>query len=150
MNGDSIHRGSPTTAPLGARHALYVTETDLRRLDRLLEISRSTPNVEALADELSRAITVSPQEVRPDVVTMNSAVLFRDDTTGEASTITLVYPHDADVNASKISVLAPVGSALLGLSVGQVIDWPMPNAQTRRLRLVAVLYQPEAAGRYDL
>jgi regulator of nucleoside diphosphate kinase len=136
--------------PMGTRHDIYVTESDLRRLERLLEVSTRTANVDALADELSRAITVSPQEVRRDVVTMNSTVRFRDEATGEESAIALVYPQDADIDDGKVSVLAPVGSALLGLSVGQVIEWPMPTRQTRQLRLVSVLYQPEAAGRYDL
>ena len=147
---DSTHRAWPEKSAFRPRHDLYVTESDLARLERLLEVSKRTANVNALADELGRAATVSPQEVPPDVVTMNSTVQFRDDATGEDSVISLVYPQDADAGARKVSVLAPVGSALLGLSVGQVIEWPMPTGLTRRLRLLSVLYQPEAAGRYDL
>lgn len=147
---DSTHRAWPVESAIHPRHELSVTESDLSRLERLLEVSKRTANVNALADELGRAATVSSQEVPPDVVTMNSTVQFRDDATGEDSVISLVYPQDADVGARKVSVLAPVGSALLGLSVGQVIEWPMPTGLTRRLRLVSVLYQPEAAGRYDL
>lgn len=143
---DSTRRESA----LGARPELHVTDTDLSRLERLLEISKRTPNVDALADELGRATIVPSREVSAEVVTMNSTVQFHDDATGEVSAISLVYPQDADVAAGKVSVLAPVGSALLGLSVGQVIEWPMPTGRTRHLRLVAVLYQPEAAGHYDM
>ena len=131
------------------RKDIYVTENDLQQLERLLEISKRTANVEALSDELGRAIIVEPHVVRPDIVTMNSTVRFRDDATEEETELSLVYPQDADIGAGKVSVLAPVGSALLGLSVGQSIEWPMPSGQTRRLRLEAVLYQPEAASRSD-
>jgi regulator of nucleoside diphosphate kinase len=131
------------------RKDIYVTESDLQRLERLLEISKRTANVEALSDELGRAIIVEAHVVPPDLVTMNSTVRFRDDATGEETELSLVYPQDADIGAGKVSVLAPVGSALLGLSVGQSIEWPMPTGQTRRLRLEAVLYQPEATSRSD-
>jgi regulator of nucleoside diphosphate kinase len=131
------------------RKDIYVTEKDLQQLERLLEVSKRTPNVEALSDELGRAIIVDPHVVRPDLVTMNSTVRFRDDATGEETELSLVYPQDADIGAGKVSVLAPVGSALLGLSVGQCIEWAMPSGQMRQLRLEAVLYQPEAASRSD-
>jgi regulator of nucleoside diphosphate kinase len=130
-----------------ARPEIYVTDDDLQRLERLLAASKRTANLDALADELGRAITVASDAVRPDIVTMNSKVRFRDLATFEESEIALVYPQDADVESGKVSVLAPVGSALLGLSAGQIIEWPMPAGAARQLRLEAVLYQPEAAGR---
>jgi regulator of nucleoside diphosphate kinase len=77
---------------------------------------------------------------------MNSVVRFADEESGKESEVTLVFPGSADVEKQRISVLAPIGSALLGLSVGDSIDWPLPDARTRRLRVVAVTYQPEAAG----
>ena len=132
---------------MSTRHDIYVTDRDLERLERLLDSSKRTPNVEALAEELSRAVAVPAAAVRPDVVTMNATVRFRDVATGEASEIALVYPQDADVEAGNVSVLAPVGSALLGLSEGQTIEWPMPDGRMRRLRVEAVLQQPEAARR---
>ena len=81
-----------------------------------------------------------------DVVTMNSTVDCIDDISGDTHPVTLVYPRDADAAAGRVSVLAPVGSALLGLSVGQQIDWQAPGGRALRLRVVAIRYQPEAAG----
>lgn len=130
--------------------AIFVTAPDLERLTRLLEQHGGSPRDaemrEAFEEELSRAQVVEPTAIPPDVVTMNSDVEFEDVETGERSNIRLVYPHEADVERGRISVLAPVGSALLGLSVGQSITWPVPRGGTRRLRVVAVTYQPEAAG----
>ena len=112
------------------------------------------PNAPALLAEVTRggevesrhfghAVVVEPTKIPPDVVTMNSRVRFEDLDTG-------VYPKDADVNEGRVSVLAPVGSALLGLSVGQSIQWPLPGEKNRHLRVVSVTYQPEAAGDLDL
>jgi regulator of nucleoside diphosphate kinase len=79
---------------------------------------------------------------------MNSKVRLRDLDTGEKETYTLVYPHEADASAGRISVLAPVGTAIVGNRVGDVIEWPVP-AGLRRLKVEAVLDQPERAGEYD-
>lgn len=127
---------------------IVVTETDLERLSRLIlaQPRRDTPACAALEDELSRAEVVAPEEVSPDVVTMNSRARFVDEDLGEEVEMTLVYPRDADVARERISVLAPVGAALLGLSVGQSIEWPLPRGGRKRLRVSAVVYQPEAAG----
>jgi regulator of nucleoside diphosphate kinase len=78
---------------------------------------------------------------------MNSRVQFEDLDTGERLEMTVVYPGSADVERGRISVLAPVGSALLGLAVGESIRWPLPGGKSRHLRVVGVTYQPEAAGR---
>jgi regulator of nucleoside diphosphate kinase len=99
-----------------------------------------------LREEIERAEIVEPEDVPRDVVTMNSVVRFVDEESNRESEVTLVFPGQADVESDRISVLAPVGSALLGLAVGDSIHWPLPNARTRRLRVVAVTYQPEAAG----
>lgn len=98
-----------------------------------------------LDEELARAEVVDPTTIPPDIVTMNSRCVFRFADTGEEREVTLVYPEQADVDAGKISVLAPVGAALLGLAEGQAIRWPTPEGE-RTLELVAVRYQPEAAG----
>jgi regulator of nucleoside diphosphate kinase len=100
---------------------------------------------QALQRELARAVIVEPTDVAPDVVTMNSRIRMVDVDSGETSEITLVYPRDADADAGKVSVLAPVGSAILGLRVDQAMDWPVPGGR-RRLRVEAIRYQPEAAG----
>ncbi len=130
--------------------AIFVTEQDLARLDRLLATSAKTPNVTQLEEELSRAVAVPAEKISPDVVTMNSRVRFADVDTGEESEVTLTYPQDADTETSKVSILAPVGAALIGLSVGETIAWPMPSGKQRRLRIMAVPYQPEAAGDFHL
>ncbi|WP_375766648.1 nucleoside diphosphate kinase regulator [Archangium gephyra] len=134
------------------RHIL-VTETDLDRLQRLIELhgdGRNAELVEMLEQELARAEVTSAQEVPPDVVTMNSTVVFEDEETGAHRRVTLCYPQDARSDEGRISVIAPIGSALLGLSVGQSIQWPVPGGRTRTLRIVAVPYQPEAAGDFHL
>ncbi len=128
---------------------IFVTETDLNRLEAIVEMSRS-PNLELLKEELALATIVKSEEVPPDVVTMNSRVRFLDLDSGEESEATLVYPGDADVAARKISIVAPVGAAIFGLSVGDEIEWPVPSGKKRRFKILSVVYQPEAAGRYDL
>ncbi len=128
---------------------IYVTETDMALLETMLLHTRSD-TVSELEAELARATVVKSTEIPPDAVTMNSRVVFEDTETRVTKTVTLVYPADADAAAGRISVLAPVGSALLGLSVGQVIEWPVPSGKRRKLRIIEVLYQPEAAGQMDL
>jgi len=128
---------------------IYITESDYGRLEGLLAVAPRSANTKMLEEELARATVVAPEKVPPDVVTMNSKIRFRDEGTGEESEVMLVYPHSADISHGKVSVLAPVGSALLGLSVGDTIEWPTPSGKTRRLQIVSVLFQPEAAGRFD-
>jgi regulator of nucleoside diphosphate kinase len=129
---------------------IYITETDMERLDRLLSAAGHSPNIKNLRGELDRATVVRSEDIPPDVVTMNSRVSFRELDAGQESEITLVYPSDADVNRQRISILAPVGAALLGLSVGDEIKWPLPSGKTRTYKIISVLFQPEAAGQYDL
>ena len=115
---------------------IMVTAADLSHLS-LLRVHA------ALKRELDRAIVVSSVAVPPDVATMNSMLRYGDETAGEQRTVFLVYPQKADGSAGKISVLAPVGTALLGLSEGQAIEWDFPDGSRRRLRLLEVIYQPE-------
>lgn len=132
---------------MSQRH-IVVTEADLERLSRLIlaQPRRNATACDALEEELAHADVVGSDEVSPDVVTMNSRARFVDEDLREEVEMTLVYPRDADVAQGRVSVLAPVGAALLGLSVGQAIAWPLPNGGTKRLRVSAVVYQPEAAG----
>jgi regulator of nucleoside diphosphate kinase len=134
----------------GARR-IVLTDQDLTRLRRLLAqhaTGRNAKECEALEAEIDAAEVVAPTDMPHDVVTMNSRVRFVDEGTGQEEEATLVYPSEANVDERRISVLAPIGAALLGLSVGQDIDWPLPNGATKRLRVVSVLYQPEAAGEF--
>lgn len=127
---------------------IVVTSRDFERLQELVS-SHDGASVERLDHELARAEVVDPREVASDIVTMNSEVVSEDVATGVQRTVRIVYPEDADPKRGWMSVLGPLGSALLGLGVGQEIDWPMPQG-IRRLRVVAVTYQPEANGDFHL
>lgn len=127
---------------------IIVTAQDLRRLQDLVTLD-STPAAEQLDGELARADVVAQREVDRDVVTMNSDVTYDDLVSGARRTVRVVYPDRADAARGWISVLAPLGSALLGLRVGQEIEWRIPSGM-RRVRVRAVPYQPEANGDFDL
>jgi regulator of nucleoside diphosphate kinase len=124
---------------------IYVTQNDLDRLLALVE-AQTGKRFDKLEGELTRAHVVPREKIPEGVVTMNSRVIFENDTTRERREITLVYPGSADIEAGKISVLAPIGTALLGLRVGQSIDWELPNGTKQRYRIIEVPFQPEAAG----
>ncbi|MCU1718015.1 nucleoside diphosphate kinase regulator [Pseudomonas sp. 5P_3.1_Bac2] len=129
--------------------AIIITRLDLQRLEQLLdELDDYGPAAEALHAELARAEVVGHDEVPAGVVTMNSRVHCRELGSGKDYHLTLVYPHETGPEGN-VSVLAPVGSALLGLSVGQHIQWTLPNGKVLELELLAVEYQPEAAGEYQ-
>ena len=125
---------------------IYLTREDM---DQLLELVDAYPGkrFEQLERELLRARVVRREDIPADIVTMNSRVVFENEGSGEERReVTLVYPGSADIDAGKISVLTPVGTALLGLRVGQSIDWELPAGGRRRYRIAAVPYQPQAAG----
>ncbi|HET7267569.1 MAG TPA: nucleoside diphosphate kinase regulator [Oleiagrimonas sp.] len=127
---------------------IVVSSQDMDRLETLLESlpEGAFPGEDALRAELDRADIVEPGEVPPDVVTMNSTVRFSMVDAKEDFSLTLVYPRDVDGSAGKLSILAPVGSALLGLAVGDAIEWPRPGGGTMQLTIAEVVYQPERAG----
>jgi len=100
----------------------------------------------ALAEELDRAIVVPADRIPKDVVTMNSRLIYADESTGTTREVELVYPDEADPGTGRVSVLAPVGCALLGLSAGQSIDWNLPGGKIHRLRVERVLFQPQPIG----
>jgi regulator of nucleoside diphosphate kinase len=132
---------------------IHVTDQDWRRLTSLVTIPLGpwTPQACAFLDgELARAEVVPARAVGPDVVTMNSRVCFEVGDGGRRCTRTLVYPWDADPNAGRLSVLSPLGVALLGLSVGDVIPWALPDGSAVRVRVLEILYQPEAEGHWFL
>ena len=100
--------------------------------------------------ELARANVVAPDLIPPAIVTMNSTVKFVIESTKEEFELTLVYPKDVDSNGKKISILAPVGQALLGLAQGDEIEWPKPGGGLLRVKITEVIYQPERAGEFRL
>lgn len=135
------------------QRVIYSTSQDHDRLTELIRSRAGAAKEEAhlrdLQSELDRAKIVDPKTIPPDVVTMNSRVLLKDLDTGEQMTYTLVYPDDANLDEGKISVLAPIGTAVLGYRVGATINWRVP-AGLRQLEVEKLLYQPEAAGDYHL
>ncbi|MDC0742062.1 nucleoside diphosphate kinase regulator [Polyangium mundeleinium] len=133
--------------------SLVITTQDAERLRRVVELhleGTTHAAAEALDRELARAKLVEPPAVPSDVVTMNSRVLYLDEVTQKRREVVITYPRDARVEEGRVSVLSPIGTALLGLSVGQGITWPMPTSGSRRLCVLAVPYQPEAAGDFQL
>ena len=133
---------------------IVLTEKDYGRLKQLLaDLHRHAVGMQAgletLEEILDFARVVQPEKVPANVVTMNSRVMFEDVRTGEKGTVTIVYPADADVSTRRISILSPVGAALIGESQGAEVELPVPHGQTRRIRILDVLYQPEAEGKFD-
>ena len=132
------------------RPAIIINEFDAERIDRLLEqpAYANSPVANALNDELDRAQMCAPEDMPHDVVSMNSQVRFRDLTTGEERVRTLVFPAQMTDSSMQLSVLAPVGAALLGLRTGDTIHWELPGGASAHLEVLELLYQPEAAGDY--
>lgn len=110
---------------------LIISDKDFVRLSKL-------DSHGLLSYELSRAVVVPEDEVPMDVVRMNTRVVYLDESNGISREVELVFPEDVDLDYGKISVLSPVGSALLGLKEGQTIDWSFPNDPSRRLRVMHV------------
>ncbi|MBN1631602.1 MAG: nucleoside diphosphate kinase regulator [Thermoleophilia bacterium] len=133
--------------------SIFITEQDLERLRKLVIQRRSSEGsseyLQKLQGELEKAAVVDPAKVPADVVTMNSTVELLDLDSGATETRTLVFPEEADVEQAKVSVLAPIGTAMLGYRVGDTFEWKVP-AGTRRLKIAKILYQPEAAGDWNL
>lgn len=134
--------------------SIYITEYDLVRLRDQVDDARrtargGTEHLDDLIAELDRARIVAPTEVPPDVVTMNSKVSVVDLDLDEEMVFTLVFHKDADIAQSKISVLAPIGTAVLGYRVGDTFSWVVPDG-IRHLKIREVLYQPEAEGNFEL
>lgn len=135
-----------------AKKRIFITEFDFQRLESLLEQSRNAgldQYLDALRMELDRAAVVGSRDIPPDVITMNSTVSLVDTATSEDDEYTLVFPGDADSDAGKISVMAPLGTAMLGYRVGDIFEWDVPMGR-KRWRVASVIYQPEAAGHYHL
>jgi regulator of nucleoside diphosphate kinase len=123
-----------------------LNELDHVRIDRLLTQGRNVS--ETLAEVLDDADIVAPAEIPADVVTMYTRITIREMPDGEPRTMTLCYPPDADAASGFVSVLSPIGTALLGRRVGEETQWTTPTGAVQRLRIVEVLFQPEASGDY--
>lgn len=133
---------------------IFLTEFDKERLEELIAVAtqfggQKRQDLDDLVRELGKAQVVSPKAVPKNVVTMNSKVVLRDVDTSEEMTYSLVFPNDADIDVGAISVLAPVGTAILGYCEGDLIQWSVPSG-IRRIRIEKILYQPEAAGDFHL
>ncbi len=124
-----------------SKRQIVVTQVDAGRLRSMLNnyaaASRDVEHLEELACELDRAVIVAPEEVPPAVVTMRSRVSIVEESTGERRELTLVYPLEADIAANRVSVLAPLGTALLGYRAGDRVEWKMPGG-LRCVRIEAV------------
>lgn len=139
---------------ISTNRAIYLSQQDVLRLRDLIRQIRSlterdTAYLDALAARIDSALVVRPQDMPRDVVTMNTRVRVRDPDSGRDFVYTLVFPLGADVALDRISVLAPLGAALLGAREGEPINWMTPSGE-RHLEIEAILYQPEASGDYHL
>jgi len=123
---------------------------DFDRLEALLDAPQwqNHPTAQALREEMARANVLPPEQVPADLVTMNSTITCVEEISGRERILTLCYPAEADAAQGRVSVFAPVGAALLGLTIGQSINWTTPEGHPLRLRVTAITYQPEAAGAY--
>ena len=126
----------PSSATTSARPPITISETDADRLYLLAE--RAADRATALLAELERARVCADRRVPADVVGMNSTVDFVDEARGAARTVQLVYPAEADIAGGKVSVLTPIGAALIGLREGQSIRWPDREGRPRELRVLKV------------
>jgi regulator of nucleoside diphosphate kinase len=141
-------RGEPKTLITGRR--ILITEDDMARLRELVRQGRAAArrdqdHLAGLDQELDRAEVIATGDLSPDVVTMHSTVRVRDLDSGTSVVYTLVFPVDADIEKKRISVLAPIGTALIGYRAGDLLEWPTPGG-TKRLHIEEVLFQPEAAA----
>lgn len=133
---------------------IYITDYDLKRLNKLLEADykidiRDKKYLMELENELQQALVVNSKKISKNVITMNSKVRLKDLDSGKEMVYSLVFPGQADITQNKISILSPLGTALIGYRSGDIIKWKAP-AGVRRLRVEEIVYQPEAAGDYHL
>jgi regulator of nucleoside diphosphate kinase len=133
---------------------IIITESDHRNLEALLssefaKVAEPASRLDELRAELERARIVSTYELPNDVVTMNSKVVMRDLETDEQETFVLVFPEEADIAEGRLSILAPIGTAILGERIGEEIRWRVPDGW-RRLRIEEVIYQPEHESAFHL
>jgi regulator of nucleoside diphosphate kinase len=138
---------------MNRRNEILITRFDRDRLNDLLLkstiASKANPNMKDLSGEIRRARIVDSRSISPDYVTMNSTFELRNLGEPETHTFTLVFPDEADLSRGKISILAPIGTAVLGYKVGDIIKWQVPSGE-KCLQISKIIYQPEASGDYHL
>ncbi len=128
---------------------IYITKNDHKKLtDLIIEKRVKTDDIRELSKELERAIVIEPEKIPGNVITMNSLVVFSDIDSGSELKYQLVFPNDADIIQNKISVLSPIGCALLGYKIGDVISIKTPKSE-KKYKVEKILYQPEAEGKYE-
>ncbi len=128
---------------------IIISEQDLNRLETMLEHhAKLTPTMQMLEDELARAEVVQPKDLPSNVVSMNARVQVTIAPSIKSTEITLVYPHDFKGEAGQVNVIAPIGTAILGLAEGQEIEWPQPDGHLMKVKIEKVMYQPEREGDY--
>ncbi|MBR2513248.1 MAG: nucleoside diphosphate kinase regulator [Halomonas sp.] len=130
---------------MGQRPPIIINRIDAERLQRLIDnaAEKDLMVAELLEEEPLRGEVLDPQDIPEDVVSMNSQIRFTDLTRERQMIRTLVYPHSLESVPDGISVMAPIGAALIGLKIGDVIEWPLPNNTEVRLRVDAIFWQPE-------
>ncbi len=131
---------------------IILNSRDFARLRQVISSSHSQGDsryIKNLEAELSDALLLEPDKIPPDVITMNTKVSFTDVEESEEFVYTIVYPEEADIEEGRLSVLAPIGTALLGYRVGDEIAWKVP-AGIKKFRIEKIIYQPEANGDYHL
>lgn len=145
---------SPEILIMIQQTSIFVTETDRERLGNLIRLVRDQNDrphfayADKLEEELEFAEVVAPEEIPPDVVTMRSKIELKDLDTGEESSYTIVFPTEANFDEGKISILAPIATALLGNKIGSTVEFDAPSRR-KRVEIVNILYQPESVGNYD-
>ncbi len=137
-----------------SQRVIYITKNDMDRLLALIEGVRDNNvktkvDLDLLEQELYRANLVEPKDVPPNVITMNSKVRIIDVESGEETIYSLVFPSEANIAEKRLSVLAPLGMALLGYSKGDIIEWQVPYG-TKKIKIEEIIYQPEASGDFHL
>ena len=130
---------------------IVITKRDADRIDSLLEnlCGKNFPGKAQLEAELNRASIVNSEDIPPNVVTMNSTVVFQTGD-GKQFSLKLVYPKDTDGSTEKLSILAPIGSAILGLKEGDSISWPVHGGTSMDVQIIRVADQPDRDGNYSL
>jgi regulator of nucleoside diphosphate kinase len=132
------------------RPSIFITTKDAEKLRELIRDAyhtdyRGSDYLKKLAGEIEKASVMQPDQIPADVITLNSTARIVDQETHEEMVYTLVFPEDADPSQGKISILAPIGTAMLGYKTGDVFEWDTPGGK-RTIRVEEILYQPESAG----
>ncbi len=130
--------------PEEMKHGLIISESDYRRLSNLVDVSRSTATYE-LDEELAKADICPDQSLPGNVVALYDSVVFRDMKTDAEKTVTIVMPWESSVTKLRISILSPVGTALIGEPLGAVINWPLLNGRSAQLQIVEIKRSREVA-----